>query len=80
MAVDDQPDQPIPVTVPVALEGGQQLVHFGLGQVLPDPVGTLFRVLSATGRITINFGLPQLHDFRRHFCASRMATDRIMKR
>jgi hypothetical protein len=39
MAVDDQPDQPIPVTVPVALEGGQQLVHLGLGQVLPDPVG-----------------------------------------
>jgi hypothetical protein len=37
--VDDQPDQPIPVTVPVALEGAQQLVHFGLGQMLPDPVG-----------------------------------------
>jgi hypothetical protein len=26
------------VTVSVALEGSQQLVHFGLGQVLPDPV------------------------------------------
>jgi hypothetical protein len=25
--------------VPVALERGQELVHFGLGQVLPDPVG-----------------------------------------
>ena len=23
----------------VTLERGQQLVHFGLGQVLPDPVG-----------------------------------------
>jgi hypothetical protein len=34
MAIDDQPDQPIPVTVPVALEGSQQLVHFGLGQML----------------------------------------------
>ena len=39
VAVDDQSDQPIPVTVPVALERGQQLVHLGLGQVLPDPVG-----------------------------------------
>jgi hypothetical protein len=39
MAVDDQPDQPIPVTVPVALEGSQQLLHLGLGQVLSDPVG-----------------------------------------
>jgi hypothetical protein len=28
-----------PVTVSVALEGSQQLVHLGLGQVLPDPVG-----------------------------------------
>jgi hypothetical protein len=41
VAVDDQPDQPIPVTVPVALEGSQQLVRLGLGQVLPDPVGTV---------------------------------------
>ena len=28
--VDDESDQLIPVTVPVALEGGQQFVHFGL--------------------------------------------------
>jgi hypothetical protein len=32
--VDDQPDQPIPVTVPVEFQGGQQSVHFGLGQML----------------------------------------------
>jgi hypothetical protein len=38
MAIDNQPDQPIPVTVPVAPEGGQQLLYLGLGQVLPDPV------------------------------------------
>ena len=40
-AVDDQSDQPIPVTVPVVLEGGQQLVHLGLGQVLPDSVSII---------------------------------------
>jgi hypothetical protein len=34
-----QRDQPIPVTMPVALEAGQQLVHLGLGQMLPDPIG-----------------------------------------
>ena len=39
VAVDDQCDQPIPMTMPVALKGGQQLVHLGLGQMLPDPVG-----------------------------------------
>jgi hypothetical protein len=38
VAVDDQSDQKISVTVPIALEGGQQLVHFGLGQMLPDPI------------------------------------------
>jgi hypothetical protein len=32
VAVDDQPDQPIPVTVPLALEGGQQLLYLGVGQ------------------------------------------------
>jgi hypothetical protein len=36
--VNHQPDQPIPMTMAVALEGGQQFVHLGLGQVLPDPV------------------------------------------
>jgi hypothetical protein len=41
VAVDDQFDQPISVTVPVALEGSQQLVHLALGEVLPDPVGTV---------------------------------------
>jgi hypothetical protein len=32
VAVDDQADQPIPVTVPLALEGGQQLLYLGVGQ------------------------------------------------
>ena len=55
MAVHDEFDQPIPVTVPVALEGGPQLAHFGLGQVLPDPVGIVPPPsLRATGRITNN--------------------------
>jgi hypothetical protein len=58
MAVDGQADQPIPVTVPIALQGGQQLVHFSLGQMLPDPVGIVpLASLWATGRITILFGL-----------------------
>jgi hypothetical protein len=39
MAVDDQSDQPIPVSVPVPPEGVQQPVHLGLRQMLPDPVG-----------------------------------------
>src|SRR6516225_488799 len=71
MAVDDQPDQPIPVTVSIAFEGGQQLVHFGLGQMLPDPVGMVpLPSLCATGRITILFSPPKLDDFARHFYAS----------
>ena len=41
MAVDDQPDQPIPVTMSVALEPAQHFVHLGLAQVLPDPVGVV---------------------------------------
>ena len=66
--IPSRTDQPIPVTVPVALEGGQQLVHFGLGQVLPDSVGIVTPPsLRATGRITILFGLPKLWDFARHF-------------
>jgi hypothetical protein len=35
------------VTLPVALEGGQQLVHLGLGQMLPDPVGIIAPVTFA---------------------------------
>jgi hypothetical protein len=41
VAVDDQSDQPIPMTMPVALKGCQQLVPFALGQMLPDPVGSV---------------------------------------
>src|ERR1700733_12498712 len=59
MAVDDQCYQPIPVTMPVALEGGQQLVHFGLGKMLPDPVGIIPPPpLGETGRITNKFARP----------------------
>jgi hypothetical protein len=55
---------PIPVTLPVAHEGGEQLVHFGLGQVLPDPVGIVpLASIRPTGRITILFGLPKPYDF-----------------
>jgi hypothetical protein len=51
--VDDQPDQPIPVTMAIALERGQQLVYFSLGQVLPDPVGLVpLASFRSTGRIT----------------------------
>jgi hypothetical protein len=50
------------VTVPVALEGGQQLVRFGFGQVLPNPIDVIRQ--SATGRITISFTLAQRYDFR----------------
>jgi len=79
VAVNDQPYQPIPVTVPVALEGGQQLVNFGLGQVLPDPVGIVLTAsFCATGRITNDFGVPELYDFARHFSASQGSTDRII--
>jgi len=38
MPVDQQADQPIAVAMPVALERGQELVHFGLGQMLSHPV------------------------------------------
>jgi hypothetical protein len=34
MPVNHQTDQPVPMAVSVALEGGQQLVRFGFGQVL----------------------------------------------
>ena len=52
VAVDNQSHQPIPVTVPVTLEGGQQPVHLGLGQMLPDPVGIVPPPsLRSTGRI-----------------------------
>ena len=72
MAVDGQADQPIPMTVPVALEGGEQLVYLGLGQMLPDPVGIVPPPsLRTTGRITNNFGLPKLDDFAQHFRVSR---------
>jgi len=68
VAVDDEFDQPNPVTVPVALEGGPQLVHFGLGQVLPDPVGNVPpAVPSSDWSRYERFGLPKLHDFARHF-------------
>ena len=39
MPVDQQADQPIPMTVAVASQGGKQPVDFVLGQVLADPIG-----------------------------------------
>jgi hypothetical protein len=39
VSVDDQSDQPIPVTVPVALECPKELVYFPVGQMLPNTVG-----------------------------------------
>ena len=39
VALDDQADQPIPVTVPVALECPKELVHLPVGQMLPNAVG-----------------------------------------
>jgi hypothetical protein len=52
VAVDNQPDEPIPMTVPVALEGDQQPFDLGLGQVLPDPVGIVPPPsFCATGRL-----------------------------
>jgi hypothetical protein len=50
MAEDHKTDEPVTVAMPVALQGGQQLVHFLLGQVLAGAVG-LVR-LSSTGRFT----------------------------
>ena len=41
--VDNQSDQPIPVTVPIALERRQQLVNLGLDKVIPDPAGIVPR-------------------------------------
>jgi hypothetical protein len=57
MAIDDQPDQPILVTVPVAFEGGQQLVHLGFGQVLPDPVGIVRPASSEEWRRSSGFAV-----------------------
>ena len=71
MAIDDQANQPIPVAVPVALKRRQQLVDFGLGQVLPDPIGLVPLTPScSTGRITNDLRVPQPHDFARHFRVS----------
>src|SRR6516164_10981075 len=39
MAVDQESDQPIPVTVAVASQGGKQPRHLVLGQVLADTIG-----------------------------------------
>ena len=52
----------------IALKCPKELVHFSLGQVLPDPVGLVpLASLRSTGRITNDFGLPQPHDSARHF-------------
>ena len=63
MPVDQEPDQPISVTVPVILEGGEELLHLGLGQMLPNPIGVVRQ--PATGRITLVSVLPKPHNFRR---------------
>jgi hypothetical protein len=55
------------MVVPVALEYPQRLVHLGLGQVLPDPVGIPLASFGPTGRITNDFALSKLDDFARHF-------------
>jgi hypothetical protein len=39
MAVDQESDEPIPLAVPLAVQGGEQLAHFVLGQVLADSIG-----------------------------------------
>ena len=37
MAEDQEADQPIAMTMPVALQGDKQLIHLGLGQMLARP-------------------------------------------
>ena len=39
MAIDQQADEPIPLAVPLALQGSEQPSHFVLGQVLADSIG-----------------------------------------
>ena len=57
MPVDQEPDQPISMAVPVTLEGGKQLLHLCIGQVLPNPIGAVRQ--PATGRITPVSVLPK---------------------
>ena len=71
VSIDDQANQPIPAAMPVALKRRQQLLHFSLGQVLPDPIGLVpLASFRSTGRITNDLGVPQPRDFARHFRAS----------
>jgi hypothetical protein len=54
MAEDQEADQPIAMTMPVALQGGKQPIHLGLGQMLARPIGfVLAAPLGLTGRITL---------------------------
>src|ERR1700733_15071768 len=39
MTIDHQPDEPIPVSMPVPLEGREQFGHLILGEVLANPIG-----------------------------------------
>jgi hypothetical protein len=63
--VDQKPDQPVSVTVPVAPEGRKQLGHFRFCEVLAHPVGTVgLTAFYRTGRIMIGIGFPDTEDFR----------------
>ena len=44
VSVDQETDEPIAVTVPIALQGRKELGHLGFGQVLMHPIA---RVLLA---------------------------------
>ena len=39
MAMDQEADQPIALSTPIAFQRGKQPGHFVLGQVLADPIG-----------------------------------------
>ena len=78
MAVDDQADQPIPMTVPVALEGDQQPFDLGLGQVLPYPVGIVPpAVLLRDWSLYERFWSAEAVEFCLTFLRPPWSTDRI---
>jgi hypothetical protein len=64
---DQQADDPVTMTMPIALQGGQQLVHSLFGEVLTGAVG-LVR-LSSTGRFMNEPGGLRNGVLSDHLCA-----------
>jgi hypothetical protein len=77
MTIDNERQEPIPVTMPVTLESGEELVDLGLGQMLAGAIGCI-RLSTLHWSHYAIFGLSEPNDVCWHFRHPQISIGRIM--